>query len=128
MIGDGGQDTSLFSRLFELSRAEKVPAQDGVLLGIGVFLEPFGYGICNGRFTGASLTGQPKDARTVRRTIISPICYVVQYLDACSGRALFTLQGLDCENSFVVGLRRGTQTIQGYFLFNRSGLVLSQET
>jgi hypothetical protein len=56
LVSDGGEDTFLVSRFFELSRAEKVAVQDGVLVGIAILFEPFGYGIRNGGFAGASLT------------------------------------------------------------------------
>ena len=59
-----GKDTGLG---LELSRAEKVATpKTGVLVGIIALLESFGYGICNGVFAGASLTGQPEDTRAGR--------------------------------------------------------------
>ena len=62
LVGDGGKDTGLDSRFLELSRAEKVATQDGTLVDI-TLLELFGYGIRNGGFARASLTGQPEDTR-----------------------------------------------------------------
>ena len=63
LVGNGGKDTELGLCFFELSRAEKVPTQDGVLVRI-ITLESFGYCICNGGFAGASLTGQQDDTWT----------------------------------------------------------------
>ena len=62
LVSDCGKDTGLDLRFLELSRAEKVATQDGVAAGIATLLESFGYGIRNGGFSGASLTGQPEDA------------------------------------------------------------------
>ena len=62
LVGNGGKNTGLGLCCLELSRAEKVATQDGVLDGITT-LESFGYGIRNGGFAGASLTGQPEDTR-----------------------------------------------------------------
>jgi len=89
-----------------------------VLVGIAIFLKPFGYGIGDGGFAGASLTGQPEDTRAFRRVIVSPFGDVFQYLDAGSGRALFTPQGLLFEDGFVVGLLGGTQTVKVPFLLD----------
>ena len=72
MVGDGGKDAGPDLCLLELSRAEKVSAQDGVLVGFTIFLESLGYGIRNGGFPGASLTGQPEDTRAGRCAIVSP--------------------------------------------------------
>ena len=63
LVGNGGKDTGLGLCFLKLSRAEKVATQDGVLVGIIVFLESFGYGICYGGFAEASLTGQPEDTQ-----------------------------------------------------------------
>ena len=63
LVGNGGKDTGLGSSFRELSRAEKVSAQDRVLFSIITLLESFGHGIRNGCFPGASLTGQPEDTR-----------------------------------------------------------------
>ena len=63
LVGNGGKDTGLGLRFLELSRAEKVATQDGVLASITSLLEPFGYGIRNSGFAGASLTSQPEDTR-----------------------------------------------------------------
>ena len=116
VLGDG-----VDLRFSELSQAEKVTAQNGLLVGIIVLVESLGYGIRNGGFAGASLTGQPEDTRAVQR--VSPIGDIFQYLDARSGRTLFTLQAL--ENGFVVSLLGGTQTFPD--LFNRSVSFTSQE-
>ena len=62
LIGNGGKDTELGLCFFNSSRAEKVAPQDGVLVGI-INFESFGYGIRNGGFAGASMTGQPEDSR-----------------------------------------------------------------
>ena len=110
LVGDGGNDTSSFPRFCELSRAEKIATQYGVLVGIAILLEPFGYCIRDGSFTRASVAGQPEDTRAPGRGIVSPFGDDFQYLDARSGRALVTLQGLLFENSFVVSLLGGTQT------------------
>ena len=62
LVGNGGNDTGLGLRFLELSRAEKVATQDGLLVGITT-LESFGYGIRNGGFAGPGLTSQPEDTR-----------------------------------------------------------------
>ena len=62
LVGNGGNNMELGLCFFESSRAEKVATQDGMLAGI-ITLEQFGYGIRNGGFAGASMTGQPKDTR-----------------------------------------------------------------
>ena len=56
LVGDGGEDTGLGLRFLELPRAEKVGAQDGVLVGINILLASFYSG-----FARASLTGQPEE-------------------------------------------------------------------
>ena len=69
LVGNGGNDTGLGLRFLELSRAEKVATQDGVLVvlvGFTILLESFSYGIRNGGFTRASLTGQLEDTRAGR--------------------------------------------------------------
>ena len=43
--------------------AEKVAAQDGVLVDFTILLKLVGYGIRNGDFAGAGVTRQPKDTR-----------------------------------------------------------------
>ena len=63
LVGNSGNDTSLGLRFLELSRAEKVTTQDGVLVNITILLKLFGYGIRSGGFAGASLAGQPEDMR-----------------------------------------------------------------
>ena len=62
LVGNGGKDTDLTLCFLELPRAEKAATQDSVV-GITTLLEFFGYGIRNGGFAGASLTGQPEDTR-----------------------------------------------------------------
>ena len=66
LVGDGRKDTGLGLRFLVLSRAEKVTAQDGTLVGFTILLELFGHGIRNGGFAGPSLTCQPEDTRAGR--------------------------------------------------------------
>ena len=63
LVGNGGNDMGLDLHFLELSRAEKVASQNGVLVGITTLLKLFGYGIRNGGFARTSLTGQPEDMR-----------------------------------------------------------------
>ena len=96
-------------------------------VGIGVLLELFGYGICNGCFAGPSLTGQPEDTRAGQCPIASPFGNVLQYLDTRSLRARFTLQALPFENGSVISLLGGMQILQGSSLSNSSVWFTGQE-
>ena len=109
LVCDSGKDMSLGSCLLELSWAEKVATQGGVLGGITILLELSGYSICNGGLARAGLTSQPEDAWAGWWAIISLFGDVFQYLEACSGCTLFMLQALLFKNGLVVSLLRGTQ-------------------
>jgi len=66
LVSNGGNDLGPSLCFFELSRAEKVATQNGMLVSAATLLEPPGYGICYGSFTRAGLAGQPEDTGAVR--------------------------------------------------------------